>query len=56
MKKYNTPELKISMFNVESVLTASSDWATFDAYTKKHSVTAQQIEWAEVNDKLQITF
>lgn len=54
MKKYNTPELKISMFNVESVLTASSDWATFDAYTEKNSVTAQQIDWADV--KLQITF
>lgn len=51
MKKYNTPELKISMFNVESVLTASSassDWATFDAYTEKNRVSAQEINWADV--------
>lgn len=34
MKKYNTPELKVSMFNNESVVTVSDTLATYDYYVK----------------------
>lgn len=56
MKKYNTPEMKVTMFNSESVLTDSTAITTFNdfyaAADAKYETT-----WTElVNKGLDITF
>lgn len=51
MKKYNTPELKISMFDTESVLTDSSAEA-FKAFADAESTKSVEKKW----DDLKITF
>ena len=56
MKKYNTPEMKVSMFDVESVLTVSGDWATMDAFTTENQVKAQIIDWSEVAGQITVSF
>lgn len=53
MKKYNTPEMKVSMFNEESVVTVSDTLATYDYYVE-NTAGIQKFEktWSE----LSITF
>ena len=48
MKKYNTPEMKVAIFNSESVLTASSGAITefndfYNTATAKYTTTFQNI-------------
>lgn len=52
MKKYNTPELKVSMFNSESITAAdvSTTLATYDYY--KSTLDGKNVieqDWAELN-------
>ncbi|MBQ3124793.1 MAG: hypothetical protein IJC09_05175 [Clostridia bacterium] len=59
MKKYNTPEMKVAKFNVESILTASSDFATFDAFVNDNNLAGNVFEktWTELQTAgLDITF
>ena len=56
MKKYNTPEMKVSMFNEESVLTVSSGFATFDAFTEEKGITAFVRDWDTLKNEINITF
>lgn len=51
MKKYNTPEMKVSMFDTESVLTSSStDMATeFDDFYNASETRRLEKSWAELN-------
>ena len=53
MKKYNTPELKVSMFNNESVVTVSDTLATYDYYVKN---TKGVQTFVKKLDQLNITF
>lgn len=49
MKKYNTPEFKITMFDVESVKTsepASNSSTSFDAAVTAGTMAAKQIDWS----------
>lgn len=52
MKKYNTPELKVSMFDNESVVTVSDTLATYDYYVEQTGAQVFERSWA----KLDITF
>lgn len=56
MKKYNTPEMKVSMFNEESVLTVSSGFATFDAFVAESNTTVFEKSWADIANELEISF
>lgn len=56
MKKYNTPEMKVSMFEKESVLTISNGMATLDAFAKEKGITAFVKDWETVANELSITF
>lgn len=56
MKKYNTPEMKVSMFEKESVLTISNGMATLDAFAKEKGITAFVKDWETVASELSITF
>lgn len=50
MKKYNTPELKVSMFNNESVVTVSDTLATYDYYVENtNDVKVFERSWSELN-------
>ena len=50
MKKYNTPELKVSMFNNESVVTVSDTLATYDYYVQNtEGVKVFERTWSELN-------
>lgn len=49
MKKYNTPELKVSMFNNESVVTVSDTLATYDYYVKNtEGVKVFETTWSDL--------
>jgi hypothetical protein len=53
MKKYNTPEMKVSMFNEESVVTVSDTLATYDYYVQNtNGVQTFEKSWED----LSITF
>ncbi len=59
MKKYNTPEMKVAMFDVESILTASNGMATFDAFVADNNLTGNVFTktWEQLeSDGLNITF
>ena len=50
MKKYNTAELKVSMFNNESVVTVSDTLATYDHYIQTNGITnIVEKDWTELN-------
>lgn len=50
MKKYNTPEMKVSMFDVESVLTSSSyTMDSFDEEMKTPTAAVVEKSWADLN-------
>ena len=50
MKQYNTPELKVSMFNNESVVTVSDTLATYDYYVENtKGVKVFERSWSELN-------
>ena len=49
-EKYNTPELKVSMFNNESVVTVSDTLATYDYYVENTTgVKVFERSWSELN-------
>lgn len=50
MKKYNTPEMKVSMFDVESVLTSSSyTMETFDEEMQQETAQFVTKSWTDLN-------
>ena len=52
MKKYNTPEMKVSMFDTESITAAeaSTTLATYDHYIKTNGITnIVEKDWTELN-------
>lgn len=49
MKKYNTPEMKVSMFDVESVMTVSDTLATYEDYVEKSDAQTFERTWSELN-------
>ena len=53
MKKYNTPELKVSMFDNESVVTVSDTLATYEYYVEN---TAGVKTFDRTWSQLEITF
>lgn len=50
MKKYNTPEMKVSNFNVESILTISNGMATYDAFVDNNAGNVRILEknWSDL--------
>ena len=58
MKKYNTPEMKVSMFNEESVLTLSNGFATYDAFVNENTgnVTVLEKDWETLKTEINIQF
>ena len=50
MKKYNTPEIKVSMFNVESVLTESAALEEFNTYANTPGTAYKQFSWAQLQE------
>ena len=56
MKKYNTPEMKVSMFDGESIATAttpSETLATYNYYVGQDGVMSKDFEWGK---DISITF
>lgn len=60
MKKYNTPEMKVSMFSEESIIATdnvSSGFATYDAFLENNSGAAKlERDWNQISSELSITF
>lgn len=59
MKKYNTPEMKVSMFNEESITAAevSNAFATYDAFKENNpNATVLEKSLSEVMTELSISF
>lgn len=56
MKKYNAPEIKISTFNIETVLTDSAALAAFNDFTQEAGTQSIQYSWTELQDKMTFTF
>ena len=55
MKKYNTPEMKVSIFNSETVLTDSTHITNFDTFYE--TATAKTtVKWNDIMDEVNITF
>ena len=56
MKKYNTPEIIVSIFDKESVLTESAALEEFNTYANTPGTAYKQFSWSELQEKMTVTF
>lgn len=56
MKKYNTPEIVVSIFDKESVLTESAALEEFNAYANTAGTAYKQYSFAEIDGQIDWTF
>ncbi len=56
MKKYNTPEIVVSIFDKESVLTESANLEAFNEYAKREGTAYKQYSWTELQEKMTVSF